>query len=130
MPTGPYQKEKLLKHLEDSAKQERDWDEAVPFSQIKRGRPFSLFALHSSIVAVVVAVRRSAFIGKVYEEKEETVDLLKLKRDEKIPMPIMLDVDSDDDDYERVVDKAMDKAPEKDLVDLAGILVCRFWLNG
>lgn len=37
-------------------------------------------------------------------------------------MPIMLDVDSDDEDYDTIVDAALDKAPERDLVDLAGIL--------
>jgi len=37
-PTGPYQRDKLLKYLEDKAKTEKDWEEVVPFSPgIKRG---------------------------------------------------------------------------------------------
>ncbi|VDM97258.1 unnamed protein product [Onchocerca ochengi] len=37
-PTGPYQRDKLLVFLEESAKQEADWEEWVPFSPgIKRG---------------------------------------------------------------------------------------------
>jgi tropomodulin len=37
-PTGPYQRDKLLKYLEDKAKNEKDWEEIVPFSPgIKRG---------------------------------------------------------------------------------------------
>jgi hypothetical protein len=36
--TGPYKREKLLHYLEESAKNEKDWDEKVPFSPgIKRG---------------------------------------------------------------------------------------------
>lgn len=62
--------------------------------------------------------------GKIFEDKDENIDInsQQMKRDEKVPMPIMLDVDSDDDDYDNIVDAALDKAPEKDLVDLAGIL--------
>ncbi|VDN04102.1 unnamed protein product [Thelazia callipaeda] len=37
-PTGPYQRDKLLLFLEETAKQEKDWEEWVPFSPgIKRG---------------------------------------------------------------------------------------------
>jgi hypothetical protein len=66
------------------------------------------------------------FPGKIFEEDEgntENIDINQRgKRDEKVPMPIMLDVDSDDEDYDNIIDSALDKAPEKDLVDLAGIL--------
>ncbi|KAI6242418.1 Tropomodulin [Aphelenchoides fujianensis] len=111
-PTGPYQKEKLLKYLEDSAKNEKDWEESVPFNP---------------------GVKR----GKIFEEDEaaNTENIGPLgqvgggKKDEKVTMPIMLDVDSEDDDYDTVVDKALDKAPEKDLVDLAGILGMHNVLN-
>lgn len=60
----------------------------------------------------------------MFEEKDENIDINapQTKRDEKVPMPIMLDVDSDDDNYDNIIDSALDKAPEKDLVDLAGIL--------
>ncbi|KAI6180295.1 Transket-pyr domain-containing protein [Aphelenchoides besseyi] len=44
-------------------------------------------------------------------------------------MPIMLDVDSEDEEYDTVVEKALDRAPEKDLVDLAGILGMHNVLN-
>lgn len=37
-PTGPYQRDRLLKYLEESAKKEKDWEEVVPFSPgVKRG---------------------------------------------------------------------------------------------
>ena len=37
-PTGPYQRDKLLKYLEEQAKGEKDWEEVVPFNPgIKRG---------------------------------------------------------------------------------------------
>jgi tropomodulin len=37
--TGPYQREKLLNYLEESAKNEKDWEEHVPFSSgVKRGK--------------------------------------------------------------------------------------------
>jgi hypothetical protein len=68
---------------------------------------------------------KNIILGKVFEELDDNTDLSnkqQIKKDEKIPMPIMLDVDSDDDNYDDIVDSALDKAPEKDLVDLAGIL--------
>jgi tropomodulin len=68
----------------------------------------------------------------VFEELDDNTDLSNkqaVKKDEKIPMPIMLDVDSDDDNYDDIVDAALDKAPEKDLVDLAGILGMHNVLN-
>ncbi|KAH7724937.1 LMOD1 protein [Aphelenchoides avenae] len=85
-PTGPYQREKLLKHLEESAKSEKDWDESVPYSPgFKR--------------------------GKVFEPKDDDGEL---------------DLDTDDDDD---IDRAIDSAPERDLVDLAGILGMHNVLN-
>lgn len=37
-PTGPFQREKLLSYLEETAKKEQDWEEYVPFSPgVKRG---------------------------------------------------------------------------------------------
>ncbi|KAI6210395.1 Tropomodulin [Aphelenchoides besseyi] len=102
--TGPYQKEKLLKYLEDSAKNEKDWEDAVPFN---------------------AGVKR----GKVFEESENLEPREEIKKEEKVPMPIMLDVDSEDEEYDTVVEKALDRAPEKDLVDLAGILGMHNVLN-
>jgi hypothetical protein len=58
-------------------------------------------------------------------DEDENIDInaqAQPKKDDKITMPIMLDVDSDDEDYDTIVDAALDKAPERDLVDLAGIL--------
>lgn len=38
-PTGPFQREKLLQYLEETAKKEEDWIEHVPFSPgTKRGK--------------------------------------------------------------------------------------------
>lgn len=95
-PTGPFQREKLLLFLEESAKKEEDWEEPVPFSPgIKR--------------------------GKVFEPKEEA----SAKRPAgEMEMPIELDVDDEDD-----LDEALNDAPEKDLVDLAGILGMHNLLN-
>lgn len=43
-PTGPYKREKLLQHLEDIAKNEKDWEEVVPFSPgLKRGKNCNYF---------------------------------------------------------------------------------------
>ncbi|EJD76214.1 LMOD1 protein [Loa loa] len=96
-PTGPYQRDKLLLFLEESAKQEEDWEEWVPFSPgIKR--------------------------GKIYEPKENND-----KKSGKMEMPIELDLDDDDDEDD--LDDALHEAPEKDLVDLAGILGMHNLLN-
>ncbi|VDM41064.1 unnamed protein product [Toxocara canis] len=68
-PTGPFQREKLLLYLEETAKKEKDWEEPVPFSPgIKR--------------------------GKVFEPKEEES---KKKECGEMEMPIELDVDEDDE---------------------------------
>uniref|UniRef100_A0AC35FCP3 Tropomodulin n=1 Tax=Panagrolaimus sp. PS1159 TaxID=55785 RepID=A0AC35FCP3_9BILA len=105
--TGPYQREKLLNYLEESAKNEKDWEEHVPFSS---------------------GVKR----GKVYEEGEDglvgggsglTGGVLK-KKEDNIPMPIELDLDDDEE-----LDTALVSAPERDLVDLAGILGMHNVLN-
>jgi hypothetical protein len=38
MSLDTYNRDKLLKHLEETAKGERDWDEAVPYAPgVKRG---------------------------------------------------------------------------------------------
>ncbi|VDO96878.1 unnamed protein product [Soboliphyme baturini] len=40
-PTGPYNREKLLKFLEEKAKNEKDWEEKVPYQPgVKRGKVF------------------------------------------------------------------------------------------
>ena len=102
-PTGPYQREKLLDYLEDKAKNEKDWEEVVPFCPgFKR--------------------------GKVYEINDE--DKKSGGNSEDVgkggmQMPIELDIDDDDE----TVEKALDTAPERDLVDLAGILGMHNVLN-
>lgn len=106
-PTGPFQREKLLKYLEETAKEEKDWEEAVPFK--------------TGIVR-----------GKVYEEKEDAtgIDLggLGVAGEAKgvagMSMPIELDIDDDEE-----LDALVDAAPERDLVDLAGILGMHNLLN-
>uniref|UniRef100_A0A158R5Z0 Tropomodulin n=1 Tax=Syphacia muris TaxID=451379 RepID=A0A158R5Z0_9BILA len=90
-PTGPFQREKLLKYLEETAKKEEDWIEHVPFSP---------------------GTKR----GKVFEPKEED----KPKQPGEMEMPIELDVD--DEEGDEGVNDALQQAPEKDLIDLAGIL--------
>lgn len=64
--------------------------------------------------------------GTVFEEKSANIQdgVGRTGGDKKVPMPIMLDLDSDEDDEQgdHIIEKALDKAPEKDLVDLAGIL--------
>lgn len=87
-PTGPFQREKLLQYLEETAKKEEDWVEHVPFSP---------------------GTKR----GKVYEPKDEN----KTKQPGEMEMPIEIDIDEDDE-----IGEALNKAHEKDLVDLAGIL--------
>uniref|UniRef100_A0A1I7S893 Tropomodulin n=1 Tax=Bursaphelenchus xylophilus TaxID=6326 RepID=A0A1I7S893_BURXY len=104
-PTGPYKREKLLQHLEEEAKQDKDWEEKVPFA---------------------LGQKR----GKVFEEKNPNVQDGGKGKDKKVPMPIMLDLDSDTEgEGDDFIEKALDKAPEKDLVDLAGILGMHNVLN-
>jgi tropomodulin len=104
-PTGPYQRDKLLNFLEETAKKEADWEEHVPYN---------------------AGVKR----GKVYEDEENagggdgiSTGILK-KKEENIPMPIELDLDDDEE-----LDTALVSAPERDLVDLAGILGMHNVLN-
>lgn len=59
-------------------------------------------------------------LGKIYEPKESSD-----KKSGKMEMPIELDLDDDEDD----LDEALHEAPEKDLVDLAGILGMHNLLN-
>ncbi|VDN17954.1 unnamed protein product [Gongylonema pulchrum] len=79
-PTGPYQRDKLLLYLEESAKQEEDWEELVPFSP---------------------GVKR----GKIYEPKEEHK-----KKPGEMEMPIELDLDDEDeDDLDEALHEAHEK---------------------
>lgn len=39
-PTGPLNREKLLKYLEEKAKADEDWKEAVPYERKTRGKVF------------------------------------------------------------------------------------------
>ncbi|CAL8083694.1 unnamed protein product [Calicophoron daubneyi] len=40
VPTGPYNREKLLRYLIERAKAEKDWDEVVPYEKKIRGKVF------------------------------------------------------------------------------------------
>ncbi|CAH8861823.1 unnamed protein product [Trichobilharzia szidati] len=40
-PTGPYDREKLIRYLIEKAKAEKDWEEAVPYEKKTRGRIFT-----------------------------------------------------------------------------------------
>lgn len=67
------------------------------------------------------------FLGKIYEAKENEVnETTGIKKKSGMQMPIELDLDDDEDEEDEYNDekleKALDNAPEKDLVDLAGIL--------
>uniref|UniRef100_A0A914WWF9 Phytanoyl-CoA hydroxylase-interacting protein-like C-terminal domain-containing protein n=1 Tax=Plectus sambesii TaxID=2011161 RepID=A0A914WWF9_9BILA len=89
-PTGPFQREKLLKFLEEKAHNEKDWEERVPYNPgEKRGKVF------------------------VSEDQQRSID----SNDDpnNMDMPIELDVDDE-------LEEALEAAPERDLVDLAGIL--------
>ncbi|GFO26641.1 tropomodulin [Plakobranchus ocellatus] len=39
-PTGPFSREKLLQFLEEKAKQEKDWENAVPYKKETKGKKF------------------------------------------------------------------------------------------
>ncbi|VDK17324.1 unnamed protein product [Anisakis simplex] len=80
-PTGPFQREKLLLYLEETAKKEQDWEEHVPFSP---------------------GVKR----GKVFEPKEEEGPK---KPDGEMEMPIELDVDDEDDEIDEALNEAHEK---------------------
>jgi tropomodulin len=108
-PTGPYKRDKLLKYLEEQAKGEKDWEEVVPFNP---------------------GVKR----GKVYEQPPDQPGQGTFRKsgegDDKgdMQMPIELDIDDEEEDEEfnendeALIEKALKNAPERDLVDLAGIL--------
>lgn len=110
-PTGPYKREKLIQFLEEQAKTEKDWEEVVPYvSGLKRGKVYT-------------------------DEEEENLQNNANSGIGGMEMPIHFDLaDPDDDemsveDEEFVIEKALNKAPEKDLVDLAGILGMHSVLN-
>ncbi|KAK5977956.1 Tropomodulin [Trichostrongylus colubriformis] len=106
-PTGPFKRDHLLKYLEEQAKNEKDWEDVVPFSLgTKRGKVWE-----------GDSGRESAEDGTASEEHPAS-------RVARMEMPIELDLDDDDD-----LDEALDGAPEHDLVDLAGILGMHNILN-
>ncbi|XGW19258.1 hypothetical protein V3C99_003244 [Haemonchus contortus] len=106
-PTGPFKRDHLLKYLEEQAKNEKDWEDVVPFSLgTKRGKVWE-----------GDSGRESADDGTTSEEHPAS-------RIARMEMPIELDLDDDDD-----LDEALDGAPERDLVDLAGILGMHNILN-
>jgi len=95
-PTGPFNRQHLLKHLEESAKNEKDWEEKVPFEAgVKRG-------------PVLSPKEDSPPVGP--DEVELRLDVENGNRRSK----------GGDDDEE--FEKALDGAEEADLLDLAGIL--------
>ncbi|KAK6011942.1 Tropomodulin, partial [Ostertagia ostertagi] len=91
----------------EKAKSEKDWEDVVPFSLgTKRGKVWE-----------GDSGRESAEDGTTSEEHPAS-------RVARMEMPIELDLDDDDD-----LDEALDGAPERDLVDLAGILGMHNILN-
>jgi tropomodulin len=103
--TGPYQRDKLLKYLEEQAKGEKDWEEVVPFAPgTKRGKVF-----------------------EPKDQPDEGTEGMSSGKGE-MHMPIELDIDDEEEEEEfnenddTVIEKALKNAPERDLVDLAGIL--------
>ncbi|GMT28438.1 hypothetical protein PFISCL1PPCAC_19735, partial [Pristionchus fissidentatus] len=108
-PTGPFQRDKLLNFLEETAKGEVDWEENVPF---------------------VKGTKR----GKIFEDGEDLTQAGGAEdgiggRGGGMEMPIELDIEDDDDDEDGELREALNEAPEKDLVDLAGILGMHNLLN-
>ncbi|GMR53465.1 hypothetical protein PMAYCL1PPCAC_23660 [Pristionchus mayeri] len=108
-PTGPFQRDKLLTFLEETAKGEADWEECVPY---------------------VAGTKR----GKVFEDGDElphgTRGGVESGGGKEMEMPIELDIeDEEDEDEDGQLDEALKEAPEKDLVDLAGILGMHNLLN-
>ncbi|KAL6730470.1 hypothetical protein Aduo_001445 [Ancylostoma duodenale] len=103
-PTGPFKRDHLLKFLEEQAKNEKDWEDVVPFSPgIKRGKVWE---------------------GDSGRESGEDGADERVSGVAGMEMPIELDLD-DEDEFE----EALDHAPERDLVDLAGILGMHNILN-
>uniref|UniRef100_A0A1I7WB38 Tropomodulin n=1 Tax=Heterorhabditis bacteriophora TaxID=37862 RepID=A0A1I7WB38_HETBA len=85
-PTGPFKREQLLKFLEDQAKNEKDWEDVMPFSPgVKRGKVWEGDSGRES-----------------GEDSGEGGVLGTLSRME---MPIELDIDDDDDDDDDELDE-------------------------
>ncbi|VDM72872.1 unnamed protein product, partial [Strongylus vulgaris] len=104
-PTGPFKRDHLLKYLEDQAKSEKDWEDVVPFSPgIKRGKVWE---------------------GDSGRESAEDGGDTRDSGVAGMEMPIELDLDDEEEEFEA----ALDHAPERDLVDLAGILGMHNILN-
>ncbi|ETN85504.1 Tropomodulin [Necator americanus] len=100
-PTGPFKRDHLLKFLEEQAKNEKDWEDVVPFSPgIKRGKVWE---------------------GDSGQEGGDDA----ISGIAAMEMPIELDLDDEEEEFEA----ALDHAPERDLVDLAGILGMHNILN-
>lgn len=106
-PTGPFKRDHLLKFLEEQAKNEKDWEDVVPFSLgTKRGKVWE------------------GDSGRESGEDGTTSGDRPTSKIAGMEMPIELDLDDDDD-----LDEALDGAPEHDLIDLAGILGMHNILN-
>uniref|UniRef100_A0A0K0DS93 Tropomodulin n=2 Tax=Strongyloides stercoralis TaxID=6248 RepID=A0A0K0DS93_STRER len=127
-PTGPFDRSKLLKYLEEEAAKEKDWEEVVPFVPgIKRGKVFQ-----DNKVEEPKKLSNELNIIGISEENEAKTETEMEKRAKGMEMPIEIDLDEDDDDDEEEdteLAEALHKAPERDLVDLAGILGMHNVLN-
>lgn len=82
MPTGPYDREKLLKFLIDKAKAEKDWEEAVPYEKKIRGKPWQpkktqAEASQQELIDLGFDVEFDEDVSKTLENatEEELVDL-------------------------------------------------------
>lgn len=94
----------------------------MPFSPgLKRGKIL--------IILKLIFYKKKIILGKIFEPKELidsgfglSNDSFGLNISEKMQMPI--EIDLDDEDYLGVekLENALDVAPERDLIDLAGIL--------
>uniref|UniRef100_A0A0N5BWH4 Tropomodulin n=1 Tax=Strongyloides papillosus TaxID=174720 RepID=A0A0N5BWH4_STREA len=126
-PTGPFDRNKLLKFLEEEAAKEKDWEEVVPFVPgIKRGKVFEHKVEEETKTSSGINI-----IGISEENKEKTETNIE-KKAKGMEMPIEVDLDEDSEDGEEEdtdLAEALHKAPERDLVDLAGILGMHNVLN-
>ncbi|CEF65582.1 FI20012p1 [Strongyloides ratti] len=126
-PTGPFDRNKLLKFLEEEAAKEKDWEEVVPFVPgIKRGKVFETKDDEPKKISTGLNI-----IG-ISEENQAKTETDIEKKAKGMEMPIEIDLDEDDDDDEEEdteLAEALHKAPERDLVDLAGILGMHNVLN-
>uniref|UniRef100_A0AC35TGT6 Tropomodulin n=1 Tax=Rhabditophanes sp. KR3021 TaxID=114890 RepID=A0AC35TGT6_9BILA len=118
--TGGFDRDKLLKYLEEQSAKEKDWEEVVPYTPgTKRGKVFQ-----APVEKKGKPSSNGLNIIGISEENMALTETESEKKSKSMEMPIEVDLDeeSSDDEEDTEVVKMLNVAPEKDLVDLAGIL--------